>query len=257
MADRSQWDSHFGSGLKEEYDFTIYTASFTTDLRYNNGNSYVLLLVGVDEEGEPTEEMLSVGADWESIDGGRTLTHPRKAGSINRNSAYGKWCAFAAEACEKSNSDFIFDKDPKDAFIWVNTKWRLKEKKVGEEFTNKQTNEKVAARFRLVPDEFLGVEADDAPVSASQSPSPAPVASSPAPKTDPAAVVAASRLRAAQAATATSPVRDRLLAMVASSPDFDTFLAAATADDEVLADDVLVESLVDSGPSGFYAQNKK
>ena len=41
-----------------------------------NGEQYLLILVGEDDEGEEAREMFSVGKDWESLDGGKTLTYP-------------------------------------------------------------------------------------------------------------------------------------------------------------------------------------
>jgi len=268
MADRSAWDAHFGSGLKGPYDFTIYMAQFTTDLRYNNGNSYVLLLTGVDEDGEDAEEMLAVGADWESLDGGITLSHPKNLKIINQSSTYAKWCNNAGAAC--GDNPFLDDKDPLDSRIWVNTKWHLEEKQVNPGWFNKQTNEQVQPRSRLVPVEFLGVVEDDGSVAAVASPpvqrEVPSVAQEPS-KPSAADLIAAARAQAAQAnsapdltAPAPTPNGDSplvtVLTNIANTNDYETFIGLALANDEVLADDVLVESLVDSGPNGFYATHR-
>lgn len=258
MTDLSNWNSYFGSGLKSEGEFTIYSAIFTTDASYMNGEQYVLLLVGMDEDGADSQEMLSVGADWESLDGGATLSHPRKSGTINRNSTYGKWCAYAAEACEKSGTNYIMDKNPLNASTWINTKWALKEKLANNAFKTR-SGEEVAARYRLFPDEFLGLDADDGSVGQPGVVSPPPVVAQ-VPSKPPSAPSARTRLAAAasapQAASAngaTPASSTDQLQVMAQTMEYSEFINAVMAMDDVVADDDLVEQLLDQSPSGFYS----
>lgn len=255
--DRTAWDAQFGSGIRGEYDFTILMAQFTTDARIQDGQQYVLLLSGVDENEEPVEELLTCGANWESLDGGITITNPAKSASINRNTNYGKFCAFAADACIKANADWIFTADAKDARIWVGTKWKMTEKQTGEAFINRQTKEEVAARFRLMPDEYLG--RDETATSATvptAAPAPAPAPSPAIAAASPVAVPAEpSPPTSAPPATTPGAALSIATQLAATSTDYATFINAALAVDAIATDDVLVPQLLDSGPTGFYAVN--
>lgn len=242
MATRADWDAHFGSGIRSAYEFTIYTATFGTDLAYNNGQTYLLILTGVDEENQPSTEMLSLGTDWTSDDGGFTAVHPKKA-AIDQNSVYGKWCHFAGDAVLGIWEDF-WGENPLEAAIWNDTKWKLEEREVGNAFTDRKTGKEVAARTRLVPVAFLG-KVSDAPV----------VQMAPTAVVDPAALLAQAQAQAMAAAngngTTLSPVELRLVEL-AKANDFQTFINLALSDPEVVNDDQLGQRVIDQGPSGFY-----
>lgn len=253
--DRSQWDAQFGSGTRGPYDLTILMASFTTDARIQDGQQYVLLISGVDENDEPVEEMLSVGANWESFDGGVTITNPSKSATVNKSTNYGQWCQYAAAACEAAGAEWIFSANAHDARIWVGQKFHMEEKQTGEAFFNRKTNEQVAARFRLMPDTYLGVDGSatpptpppTAPAEPSPAPTPAPAPSEPAQP----ATAASPPVAAPPVATGTSQVIASQLAQ--TSPDYQTFINAALAVDTIATDDVLVPQLLDTSDTGFYA----
>lgn len=241
MATRADWDAQFGSGLRTEYDFTIYAATFGTDLAYNNGETYLLILTGVDEDNAESTEMLSLGDGWESKDGGFTVAHEKKA-IVNKQSAYGKWCAFAADC---KGAEFLFDKSPTEAAIWANTKWHLEERVTSEAWTNK-AGETVPARSRLVPVAFLGFDGEAATVP------------SPAVKPDKKAQLlakAAANATAASNGSNGSGLESQLIDL-AKSNDFNGFMNAALSIPDVLSDDKLAESIIDSGESGFYATHR-
>lgn len=266
MATRADWDSHFGSGLREAYDFTILTASFGTDQSYNNGQTYLLILSGMDEAGEESTEMLSCGADWESDDGGFTVHHPKKK-QFDRNSVLGKWCSYAGDAMETSNSDYLFDKNPLEAAIWNDTKWRLEEREVGNAFTDRKTGKEVAARTRLVPVAFLGLDSSVvggsspatpavAPVAAPASPAPADMSARRAALAQKAAEAEALKAASNVASNGSAPSGgDDLKSLAVNSPDYASFMDAALAMDSVILDDQLSERVIDSGPNGYYATN--
>lgn len=258
MADRSTWDAQFGTGLRSEYDFTIYSATFGTDLSYMNGQTFLLILSGVDEDGTESTEMLSLGEGWESRDGGFTVVHERKA-IINKQSVYGKWCAFAADAMDNVGNKYLYDKSPTEAAIWNDTIWHMEEREVGEAFTDRKTGKEVAARTRLMPVAFLGFakDAKDSPVAGSQAAPPASVADRRAELA--ARASAASQVAAAPPTNGTSPSSPSAdptidqLAALARDNDLQTFLSLALAMDQVVTDERLAEQVIDSGPSGFYA----
>lgn len=241
MADRSQWDAQFGTGLRSQYDFTIHVATFGTDAAYNNGETYLLILTGEDEDGEVSTEQLSLGEGWESLDGGFTVKHEKKA-VVNKNSVYGKWCAFAADAITQAGSDFLFDKNPLEAAIWAGTKWHLEERVVGEAFTGRDGTA-VPERKRLMPVSFLGMDGE-------------------APNSPPTPSVSSKRdeLLAKAQATAPAPTgglspNETLVNIAKESSDFSTFVNSALALDSVISDEALSTSVIDSGPNGFYALN--
>lgn len=241
MATRADWDAKFGSGLRTEYDFTIYAATFGTDLAYNNGETYLLILTGVDEDGGESTEMLSLGDGWESKDGGFTVVHEKKA-IVNKQSAYGKWCAYAADC---PGAEFLYDKNPDEAAIWANTKWHLEERETSAAWTNK-AGDTVPARSRLVPVTFLGFDGE-----AAQSPSPA---AKPDRKAELLAKAAAN-VTAASNGSVPSHVA-KAIALVKEHDNYGDFVNAALGDPDILADDKLAESIIDSGASGFYATNR-
>lgn len=259
--DRSKWDAQFGNGAKDPYDFTILMASFTYDARIGNGEQMVCLLSGVDEYDEPQEEMLTVGAGWESTDGGITIHNERKSATVNRSTNYGKWCSFAAEACEAVQAQWIFDADAKDARIWVGQKFSLTEKLTGEQFTNKQ-GEVVQARYRLMPDSYLGLDgaavASVPAASAPSAPSPsAAVSASPAPSQ---AVPAGDAIPATAPVASPAPTTPGASRSIASQlakqhDNYQSFINAALAMDAIATDDVLVTELLDGGDTGFYTLN--
>lgn len=241
MADRSTWDAQFGTGLRSQYDFTIHVATFGTDAAYNNGETYLLILTGEDEDGEVTTEQLSLGEGWETFDGGFTVKHEKKA-IVNKNSVYGKWCAFAADAITAAKSDFLFDKNPLEAAIWAGTKWHLEERVVGEAFTGRDGTP-VPERKRLMPVSFLGMDTD--PVIS-------PVAASEPSKRD--ELLARANAAAPAPSNGLSPA-ETLKVIAQESSDFSTFVNAALALDSVTTDETLAELVIDSGPNGFYTLN--
>lgn len=256
--DRSAWDAQFGSGLRSEYDFTILMATFTTDARVADGTTLLMLLSGVDENDEPSEEMLSMGADWETIDGGITARHPRGSATVNRSTNYGQFCAFAADACIKAGDvgDWIFSADAKDARIWVGTKWRMKEKKVGEPFFNRRTNTQVEARYRLMPDEYLGRDETAAPIVPPVSP---PVAvSPPLPPPTPTAAVPTPEIATEPPLVSSNGADSRSIASALAKThlSYREFLSAALNNPTISVDDGLVPQLLDQSEEGFYAKNK-
>lgn len=233
----SNWE--FGTGLREEYDFTIYMAYFGTDAAYGNGELTLLILQGVDENDEEARELFSVGKSWETLDGGKTIAFPEKPDKkINQNSMYAKFCQSALEACEKAKSTYLIDEgDPKIAQTWINTKWHMTQKEATRGFTN-PSGEKVEARVRLLPETFLGRVTDDGEKVEAK------------PKTQ--TVAERRAVLAAKAKTKASGTPE-LTKLAKGAATFDDFVAEALALDEVVTDEVLGASVIDDSPEGYYA----
>lgn len=235
MPSKEEWlAANLGTGLRTEYDFTIHMATFGTDMSYNNGQSYLLILSGLDEDNTESQEMLSIGEGWESKDGGFTATHEKKA-LFNRNSVYGVWLGYAAEAVEAAGQDWIFNKDPRDASMWNGTRWHMEEKVIAEASTWRDGTEH-PARTRLVPVAFLGFEGDAPASTLSGVVSEAPVPTQ-APASNGAVVDG-------------SPI---LLALAKASPDYQSFVNAAMTNPDVANDEALLQLVIDGSPNGYYS----
>lgn len=239
----------FSSGLRDEYELTIYMPYFGYDDKYQDGEVLLMILDGVDEDEEPVHEIFSVGQGWETQDGGKTMLTPNKPNKrVNKQTNYGIWCNWALEAVSAAGSNYLDDKDPNVADTWLNTKWKMTEQQVAESWFNKRDQKEVAARFRLVPTEFLGIATDE------------PTTSTPAPATD----ALAERKAALKAQTdgrvptpstnGHSPTVLKLIDLAKTLPMSD-FLSAALDIDEVVLDESLAASVVDTSDSGFYALN--
>lgn len=157
------------SGLVDDFDVLIEDAWFATDQRYNNGQTVMLFwkstpLSEVDDS-VPEEFWdggirFACGKDWETLDGGKTVEHPKELKKFNSQSAYGM---LINKAIEYGALDVLKKRGPsQDASIWVGLKFHMKR----EEFSFKIGGEEVK-RDRLLPTKFLGVGDEDAPKSSS------------------------------------------------------------------------------------------
>lgn len=250
-----QWK--LDSGIREDAVMTIVAAYFGTTANYMDGNVTLLVLVGYDENGDEMTEKLSVGADWQTSDGGKTIVHPTKT-RVNKNSIYGHWLQSCMEIPELIKT-LINRGDPKEAAIWSDLILHLKAKEIS--FGGSKTG--VESRSRLMPIEYLGISSDakpqtmqvKAPALVQQAPVQQSLTSAIAPATvmSPADVVAQARaVRAAQATTPSNPLVARLQDLARNSASHDDFISAAFGIDEVLADDELAAQCADA--NGIYAQ---
>lgn len=251
------------SGIREQVtSFTIHMAYFSTTANYQEGNVIRLYLIGLDEDGEPFTYKMTVGADWSSSDGGKTISHPTKT-RINRNSTYGHWLNSSmtipplVEELSKRDSG----NGPLSADIWVGLVLKLGSIQV--QFGKPSTDN--PPRTYLVPVEFLGLADENSQngvVTAVQSANMQSEQTAPVSATSAAERVAAAR--AAQSAKSAplvqtqqlpqSPILQQLLALAANSPNHEAFVNEALVMDEVLADEEL--ALAVATPNGIYKQAK-
>jgi hypothetical protein len=232
------------SGLRSDMVMSIHSAYFAPHADYQSGQQLLLFLLGTDENEEPYEYRMSVGADWQSPDGGNTIVHPtKKQQRINGSTIYGHWISFALQIPELA-AVLMERGAPTNASIWIGLQLHLTEQEI-------KFGRNIDSQQRLMPVEYFGLIADSpsaivapvatAPVATAPTPAPAPAPAA----TDPAAILAAARAKAAAPAASGSPLYDEMVALAKSSPDFPTFLAAALADDRVLADDELAMQCAD------------
>ena len=220
------------SGLRESMDLTILNPYFAHNADYQGGKPILLYLNGHDEAGEPVEMFMSVGADWVTADGGKTITHPTKS-RVNRNTVYGHWLSHAVEIPELR--DILFDRGaPTSADVWLNLVLHL-------DLTEIKFGKNLDPQERLMPTAFLGY-AEDGTSPLTTVPAPLTVVPTTTSTTSPADIVAAAR-----ATQNGSPLYGQMVELAKSSADFPTFLTAALGNPEVLADDNLAQQVADQG----------
>lgn len=226
------------SGLREDMVLTVHSSYFAPHADYQDGKVLMCWLIGTDENEEPVEVRLSVGADWQT-DSGEIITHPtKKKQHINKNSIYGHWLTYCFQIPELartliSRSDDLGGHGPLDARVWIDLILHLESKEI-------TFGRNIDSQQRLMPTEFFGLYEESAPaIVASTAPAPAsPFARD---------VIAQARAAKAQqgAISNGSPLHARALQMAKDAPDYATFLGIALSDDEILADDELAVQVAD------------
>lgn len=234
------------SGLREAMDLEIHLAYFGTSADYQGGRVYLLFLTGSDENGEPAELRMSVGGDWTSPDGGKTIVHPKKT-RINKNSIYGHFISSAVALEDvvdgKLLRDIMFDRGtPLEADIWVGVKMHLDLQEIS-------FGKNVDPQERLLPTRFLGLSTESAPLA--QTPAPvAPQQPAPAPATVTGAALSPQELVAQAKASAAvtqngSALYQEMIQLAKASNSHADFMAAAFARADVLADEELAMQVAD------------
>lgn len=235
------------SGLRDDMVLQIHDAYFAPDAEYQGGRVLLLHLIGLDELQEANTLKLSIGADWETNDGGITVTHPtKKQQKINASTIYGHWISHAQQIPELVAELQARPGGPLNAKVWEGLILHLQERDL-------VFGKNIDPQKRLMPTEYFGLIQDAAPgnvppvpappvappLAIPQVPATAPVPPAPAPAPGPAGTAALlAQARAAQAAPAPTgnPLFDKY-ATLARTTEWGPFLAAALADPEVLADD--------------------
>ena len=256
-----QWE--LDSGLRDDMVLSIHGAYFAPHAEYQEGKQLMLWLLGTDENNEPAELRMSIGSDWQTPDGGNTITHPtKKKQHINKSSIYGHWISYCFEIPALAKT-LIERGGPTDARIWVGLVIHLQLKTLhwGGDINDQD---------RLMPVEYFGLTPEAggttvAPATATAAPAP-PAVAAPAPAAappaqpdrvfDPQAALAAARAQAAAPVVAeqnASPLFQKAVQLAAGAADFATFLGQAFADPDILADDELAERCASEGPEGVWA----
>lgn len=235
------------SGLRDDMVLSITDAYFAPDAEYQGGRVLLLHLIGLDEMQEAQTIKMSVGADWETSDGGVTITHPtKKQQKINASTIYGHWISHAQEIPELVKELQDRPGGPLNSKVWEGLIIHLQERDL-------VFGKNIDPQKRLMPTEYFGLLSNTAPATMAPVSAP-PVATAPplsipavppaaAPPTngapsavDTAALIAQARAAQAAPAPTGSPLYDKYVTL-ARSTEWGPFLAAALADPEVLLDD--------------------
>jgi hypothetical protein len=248
------------SGLRDDMTFSIQGAYFAPHAEYQEGRQLMIWLLGTDENNEPAEVRMSIGADWQSPDGGNTIVHPTKRKQhINKSCIFGHWISHSFEVPDLAR-ELISRGGPTDARIWIGLILQLNLRTLhwGGDIKDQE---------RLMPTALVGltdsngnanVATQAAPSTPSVATTSVPVQAAPPAGVDqvfdPQAALAAARAAAStpQIAANASPLFQRAVGLAAGSPDFATFLGQAFADAEILADDELAEQCANEGAGGVW-----
>ena len=229
------WLEQFGGGFRDDYDFTIQLAYFAPDAAYQDGSTFLLTLVGIDENGEPVTEKYNAAKtlEWSSFDGGKTIQPTGKVKQLNKSSVYAHLCE-AAINCGAGDT-LASRGEATNSQCWVGLKFHMKSTKI-------EFGKKIDPIERNLPVQFLGL--DDETVAKVFTLPQQQTFTAPAPVAAPAAPVAPAP------ATAASPAVVELQALAQASPDHKTFMSKALYVEGVMGDDDLLSSITD--PDGFY-----
>jgi hypothetical protein len=146
------------TGLLSDYEGTCVDAWFTTDPKVQNGTILLFCMkLTTDQPDTPeNEERWSCGPDWASYDGGNTAEHPKgDAKRFNQNSQYGKLINRVVEI--GAGPDIAQRGTPRNAKVWIGTKWYFETKTDHVSFTDKEGNKVERDSSRNFPTKFLGL----------------------------------------------------------------------------------------------------
>lgn len=146
------------SGLPDDFNVEVTDAWFATDSRYNNGQTTILFWKGTTDHDEMPEMdgeiRFACGADWESLDGGLTVEHPKGKTKFNNQSAIGNLIARAIEL--GAGGALMAKGTAQEASVWVGTKWHMKREGYDYQI---QGGEKKHGE-RLLPDAYNGADGE-------------------------------------------------------------------------------------------------
>lgn len=226
------------SGRLTDYEFTVTDAYFGVVPGYRDGTDWFLHFVGTtNSEAQPIMDREGyhpswrLGDDWESIDSGKTVSHPTKK-KFHTATPMGEFIDALAMITADDDGNAAFDPDPLagdfSPFVcegYIGMRFLMGEVEHVSTFGGEKRK-----YTRTIPSEFLGMADVAAPAAA-------PAAVEPSAPSDKAL---AAKLKIA----------------AKKAPDFAAFEAAALAIEGVVEDDNLLESVLDESPSGFYASAK-
>lgn len=224
------------SGRMTDYEFTVTDAYFATVPGYRDGTDWFLHWVGTtDSESQPIMDRdgyhpsWRLGDGWESIDGGKTVTHPTKS-HFNRQAPAGELIDALADITSDDEGNPV-DPDPLEGADPVGSEWYIGMKfKMGEKVHTYNIDGQERKVERAIPAEYLGKGDVAAPAAA------------------PAAEAAA-----APAGASAKVAKAKLTALAKKSGSFADFEEAALSIDGVVDDGDLLENVLDESDSGFYA----
>ncbi len=238
------WSTDFPSGLFDDYDCEVKRAYFSTDQKYNSGNTLLLVWETETDDPEHPEErvIFPLGKGWTSKDGGKTIVHDSGAANGTGRAKFiaGSMIARLITRCvdDFNMGDLLSSLSPDGPYaasLWVGMRFHMKSETISWGSGMKDSN-------KAMPQKFLGLsEGNDA----------APAAKA---AVNPADVLAKAKAKAAAKAPKKS-LRDQAIEAMApfvAAGDWTGAQKAAFEIEGVDEDADLVIALMD--PDGLYAE---
>lgn len=213
-----------GTGLIDEFDYTIKDATFAFDARFGDGEIALLQLSGINSETSGEENIwLKCGKTWSIADGGARIepSDPNKRNPvINKQTQYGIWID-SFLACDDADQ-YVKDLDM-DAWVaesWVGMTVSLARREKPLTINGEHVTQKYFEVTGISNVEFSG--------------------STPAPATP----------------EIPKSAEVKLTKLAASCGTFEEFIDAAYGDIEGLTGASFEDHVVDDSDAGFYATHK-
>lgn len=212
-----------GTGLIDQFNYTIKDAIFAFDARFGDGEIALLQLSGINSETSGEENIwLKCGKTWSIVDNGARIepSDPTKKNPvINKNTQYGIWIDsfMTCDGADVVVNDRDMDAWRADSWVGVTVEIARREKPLtinGENVTQKYF-------------EVIGIDA-------------------------------AAKVEKTEAPTVTIPkaAEVKLKKIAASSPTYADFVDSAYGEIEGLTGSSFEDHVVDDSDAGFYAQHK-
>lgn len=251
-----------GTGLQDDFDGIITEAFFGTDETYN-AEAVIFVATLTDDDGQPiTTLKYSVGKDWIPSDDGTSITHPRK-GKINESSRFGFFIDRIAQPTTVKAPKHRDVTSPKGMENGLGLGPLLRKK--GTSPLEAKSYEGLKFHWNLHEMQTMGTDAEGkrvvkqtllptAYIGEVKSTNGAGTAAA-AKATTPIVTGAAANAGGGGSSDVDVPAALRkALTAKAQSSDARTFTRAASKDPAVIAaDDSVMNHILDSGPSGFWA----
>jgi len=236
----TSFTTNFETGLLDDFAFTVTSAAYSFDAKYNNGETLLLKLDGKTDNLDipETHIWIPLGKGWVSQDGGKTIIHEsKKEGKyFMKTSLMAKWIERCVD--QFGIGDLLNDRgNPFTSSVWVGLSFQMKNEAVSY-------GAGLDPQTKLLPVAFLGV--DESVGSGSTT-----VASSGSSEPSAADKIAAAKAKAAAKASG-GDLKSRVVEVLKSHDSFDAAQSAALEIDGVTDDDDLLGSLMDE--SGLWAE---
>jgi hypothetical protein len=209
-------DFELDSGLPDDFDAQISSATFGFKAEYRDGKVPLLLLELEGEEIEPTTAAFSIGTDWQITEGGHRVEHVRGKKRFVSTSMIGRLIERVAKQMEVPLWERGF---PTEADIWTGLAFHWKREEVN--FGKGILEETGGKTTHLMPTDFLPNYATGDTTNNIE-----------------------------------PDMEARLIALAKASSDSSAFARTALKMPGVAANTMLINSILDDSGKGFYALHK-
>jgi hypothetical protein len=209
-------DFELESGLPDDFDAQISSASFGFKPEYQDGKVPLLLLDLEGKEIEPTTVAFSIGADWKITEGGHKVEHPKGKKRFVATSMIGRLIDRVVNQMGVPMWERGF---PTEADIWPGLSFHWKREDI--DFGKGILAEKGGKTTHLMPTDFL------ANYAGGETP-----------------------------ATIAPEMEGKLAALAKAGPDYNSFIKAAVKVPGVGDNTKLLNSILDESAKGFYNTRK-